>query len=50
VRGKAEAVLLSKQDYDRLLGSKPNLFDFMSQSPLKDLEISYERDQSSIRG
>ena len=49
VRGKEKAVLLSKQDYERLLGSKPNLFDFMRQSPLKGLEMSYERDQSSNR-
>ena len=49
VRGKEEAVLVSKQDYERLTGSKPNLFDFMSQSPLKGLEISFERDRSKIR-
>ena len=49
VRGKEEVVLLSKEDYDLLLGSKPNLFDFMRHSPLKGVEISFERDQTKIR-
>ncbi len=49
VRGKEEVVLLSKQEYDLLLGSKPNLFDFMRHSPLKGAEISFERDQTRIR-
>ena len=49
VRGKEEAVLVSKQDYERLTGSKLNFFDFMSQSPLKGLDIPIERDRSKIR-
>jgi prevent-host-death family protein len=49
VRGKEEAVLLSKKEYERLQGSKQNLFNFMSQSPLKGLDISFERDQSGNR-
>lgn len=49
VRGKAEAVLLSKKDYERLTGTKPNLFDFMRASPLKGLDISCERDRSLNR-
>jgi antitoxin Phd len=49
VRGKEEAVIISKQEYERLIGSKPNLFDFIRQSPLKGLDIDLERDQSKIR-
>jgi len=49
VRGKEEAVLISKKEYERLIGSKPNLFDFMSQSPLKGLDIDLTRNQSKIR-
>jgi antitoxin Phd len=49
VRGKEEVVILSKQEYELLIGSKPNLFEFMRHSPLKGLEISFERDQSSNR-
>jgi antitoxin Phd len=50
VRGKEEVILLSKKDYERLVGSKPNLFAFMRHSPLKGLEIPCERDQSELRG
>lgn len=49
VRGKEEAVLLSKREYERLIGTKPNLFDFMRNSPLKGVELDLERDQSKIR-
>lgn len=49
VRGKEEAVLISKKEYERLIGSKPNFFDFMSQSPLKGLDMDWKRDQSPIR-
>ncbi|MEI8295362.1 MAG: hypothetical protein WCG04_02420 [Alphaproteobacteria bacterium] len=40
---------MSKHDYEKLKGSKPNLWDFMSQSPLKALDIIFERDQSENR-
>lgn len=49
VRGKEEAVLISKKEYERLIGSKPNFFDFMSQSPLKGLDMDWKCDQSPIR-
>jgi len=46
VRGKEEAVVLSKIDYDSLVGTKPNFIDFMNQSPLKGLDLNLERDRS----
>jgi len=49
VRGKEEAVLLSKKDYERLMGTKLSLFEFMRQSPLKGLDIHCERDPSKNR-
>jgi antitoxin Phd len=49
VHGKEEAVLLSKKDYETLVGTKPSFLDFMDQSPLKGLEILFERDQSMNR-
>lgn len=49
VRGKEEAVLLSKKDYERLMGTKTNLFDFIRQSPLMGLDINWERDPSPNR-
>ena len=36
VRGKEEAVVISKEDYDRLIGKKLSFVEFMNQSPLKD--------------
>ena len=50
VRGKAEAVLLSKADYDRLVRGSNNdsLVDFLRQSPLaesaQDIDLSRDPD------
>ena len=49
VRGKEEAVVISKEDYDRLIGKKLGLVEFMNQSPLKGLILDLERDQSPSR-
>lgn len=50
VRGAAQAVLLSKADYDRLTGNKrqESLVDFLRQSPLAEhsevLDVARDRD------
>lgn len=49
VRGKDEAVILSIKDYECLVGKKQNFVDFMRQSPLFGLDISFDRDQSQNR-
>lgn len=49
VRGKEQVVLLSKQDYDRLIGKELPLSKFMEQSPLKGLDIKIVRDKSKMR-
>lgn len=49
VRGRAQAVVLSREDYERLVGQKLTLLEFMNRSPLKGLEIDFERDQSLDR-
>jgi len=49
VRGKEEAVIISKQDYEKLLGKKPNFLDFMAQSPLQGLNLDLLRDNSVPR-
>lgn len=53
VRGKAEAVVLSKADYDRLVrGSQgQSLVGFLRQSPLAELaeDIDLSRDKDSGR-
>ena len=47
VRGRAAAVVLSENDYERLKGPKPSLREFLRASPLAGLKI--ERDRSSTR-
>ena len=49
VRGKEEAVIVSKKEYERLVGPKLNFYDFMRQSPLMGLDIDLEREQSIER-
>jgi len=49
VRGKEEAVVMSKQEYERLTGKKLKLVDFMSRSPLKGLMLDLKRDTSADR-
>lgn len=49
VRGKEEIVLVSKEDYDLLSGSKPSFLDLMSSSPLKGLNLDLKRDKSLTR-
>lgn len=49
VRGKEEAIVISKRDYDRLVGKKLNLVDFMGRSPLKGLPLDLTRDTSPDR-
>ncbi|MBF0620343.1 MAG: type II toxin-antitoxin system Phd/YefM family antitoxin [Magnetococcales bacterium] len=49
VRGKAEAVLLSKEAFDKMVKPKPLLTDFIRNSPLADVELDLTRDKSSSR-
>lgn len=49
LRGEPEAVLMSREDYDRAVGEKPSLVRFMQNSPLKDAELELERDRSLTR-
>ncbi len=49
VHGKAEAVVISMQDYQRLVGPKLNFIDFMSRSPLKGLDLEIDRDLAPSR-
>lgn len=49
VRGKEEVVVLSVDAYEKLLGNKPTLVEFMSNSPLKGVDIVIERDKSLPR-
>ncbi len=49
IRGKAEAVVISKADYERILGKKQKFIDFINKSPLKGLELDIKRDKSAVR-
>ncbi|MBF0381699.1 MAG: type II toxin-antitoxin system Phd/YefM family antitoxin [Magnetococcales bacterium] len=49
VRGKPEVVLLSKAEFDRLSRPKPSFAAFLQDSPLMEIELDIERDQSTDR-
>jgi prevent-host-death family protein len=50
LHGRSVAVVLSREAFERLSGSKMSLVEFMRQSPLYDLEeIEFERDRSTTR-
>jgi prevent-host-death family protein len=48
--GRSVAVLLSRDDYDRLTGNRESLVEFMRRSPLYDQDdLAIERDLSLTR-
>lgn len=51
VRGEEEAVLLSREEYNRIAGGgrKMTLTEFFRNSPLYGLELDLERDKSPPR-
>lgn len=49
VRGRPAAVVVSKDDFERLRRGKPSLAQFLRRSPLKDVELALERDRSLTR-
>jgi len=49
VHGKAAAVVLSKDDYDRLQAHKPSFLEFLRKSPLAGIAVRIERDRSRSR-
>ncbi|MFO0375386.1 MAG: type II toxin-antitoxin system Phd/YefM family antitoxin [Alphaproteobacteria bacterium] len=49
VRGKEEAVILSKKDYEKLTGKSVSFLKMMTSSPLKGLDMEFERDHSKNR-
>ena len=49
VRGQEQVVLITKDMYDNFTNKNKSFFDFMSSSPLKNLEIDTTRDKSVIR-
>jgi prevent-host-death family protein len=50
LHGRPVAVVISREEFDRLSGGAASLVEFMQQSPLYDQEdIEFERDQSLPR-
>jgi len=48
-RGVKTAVVLSFEDYRRLIASRKKLSDFFRESPLAEVELDLERDKSPAR-
>jgi len=48
-RGEEVAVVISIEDYNKLIHQKEDFFSFMQNSPLKGLKLSPKRDKSSMR-
>jgi len=44
--GKESVVVLSVEEYRRIVAPKSNLFQFLQTSPLSETSISVERDRS----
>jgi antitoxin Phd len=49
LRGEPAVIVLSTQSYQKLLQSKPNLVDFLSNSPLKGIDLNIDRDNAKMR-
>ena len=50
LHGRSVAVMLSRESFDRLIGTDESLVDFMRRSPLYgDEELALERDDSLTR-
>ena len=49
VHGRTAAVLLSKEDYDRLRDDKPSFVELIRSSPLVGVELDIRRDRSPMR-
>ncbi|HXW53393.1 MAG TPA: type II toxin-antitoxin system prevent-host-death family antitoxin [Myxococcota bacterium] len=47
--GKDQAVILSFEDYQKLVGKKSHLVDYMSRSPLKGIKLDLTRDRTAAR-
>ena len=50
LHGKSVAVVLSREDFDRLSQGQSSLVDFMRKSPLYGADdLSFKRDKSRVR-
>lgn len=49
VRGQEQVVVISKKSYEEFLHPKPSFWEFMSNSPIKEVELDMKRDCSLPR-
>lgn len=49
VHGRPAAVVLSKDDYDRLRSEKPSFIEFIRRSPLVGANLNVRREKSLTR-
>ncbi|MCE5312338.1 MAG: type II toxin-antitoxin system Phd/YefM family antitoxin [Nitrospiraceae bacterium] len=49
MRGEPTAVLISKDEYERLKGPRVGFVEFMRESPLLGLELDLKRDKALTR-
>jgi prevent-host-death family protein len=49
VHGEPTAMLISMKEYEQLTQPKLSLYEFMQQSPLAELDIEFERQDSLTR-
>lgn len=48
-QGHEVAVVMSKEEYDRLVQPKTSLVDFFANSPLSEIDIEIERSKDPMR-
>ncbi len=48
-QGHEVAIVMSKQEYDKLVKPKTSLIDFFTNSPLSEIDITIERSKDSMR-
>jgi antitoxin Phd len=46
VRGEPTVVIIAKETYESLKKPQPNLYEFLQNSPFKDIELNLARNKS----
>jgi prevent-host-death family protein len=49
LHGKPTAVVVSQEEYSRLVKPKPSFLDFMQASPLADVDIDFRIERNTSR-
>lgn len=49
LRGEPAVVILSIEEYNKLIKTKPTFVEFMQKSPLAGMKIAVKRDKSLVR-